>query len=180
MKLQFLVSGVFAFIGSGALYSAPDPDLFDGRLSVTTQVSSTTGEGTGEGDKGSGEGEGSSAPSAEVAVEDATGTEGQTTGSGKPGNGLPSAETKTSTTGSGRSFDEFEVGVADEANGQIDIKRSKEFGSQSTPAAKSPDRTMNSQTQRSDQNVSANDSGNQESYDETSTPDYGTNVPSGL
>ena len=181
MRLQFLVSGVFAFIWVTTLHGAPDPDLFDGRFSATVSDSSATGDGTGEDGEGDEEGQSGSESSSGVKAESADVTGSKTAGSGESANGSSSSEATTSAIGSGRSFEEFEIGVVGEANGQIDVNRSKKPISQPTSASGSSSQSTDSDARNSDQNnASQNGPDNQESYDTRGIPDYGTSVPSGL
>lgn len=190
MSVQFLVSGLFAFICVATLHGAPDPDLFDGRYTEASSGSSATGDGTdGDGeDSAGGEagegGEGTSESSSEVASgndsADNASADGQTSGSGKSGSGSSSVEATTSATGSTRSFDEFEIGVVDETNGQLETKRSKELGETPSSTSRSSSQTVNSSVQNPDKTAPKSDPINQAPFDQSGSADYGTNVPSGL
>lgn len=186
MKLRLLISGMLAVAGISALYSAPDPDLFDGRFAVGTSDSTTTGgeaveggengkgsTGTGEGSKG---GEGGGESSVDASAENSSGDGGKTNGSGKSEGGFSSAGSMSSGSVSGRSFEEFDIGTVNETNSKIDINRSKEFDSQVDYSSK----PSSSDAQNSDQNSPQNSSGKQDPYDGKGEADYGTSVPSGL
>ena len=194
MKLWLSISLTFAAVTCVVtLCGAPDPDLFDGRFSAAASDLSTTADGADGEDKSledndsSGERDGNGESSSEVTAEGNADSQGQTAGSGKPGSGSSSAEATTSASnGSGRSCEEFEVGVFDKTNGQIDVNRSKEFSAQTEPAAAGSsnrtksDQTANSDVQNSDKSARNGDPGDQQSHDGTGSADYGTSVPSGL
>lgn len=185
MSLKLLISTVFAFICASMLCGVPDPDLFDGRFSAIKSNASGAGNGIDKDGKGSESGgvvevDDGGKSSSEVVSEETTATDGEMSGSGKSESVSSSpAEAATSVTGSGRSFEEFEIGAIDQVNGKIEVNQSKDFGEPSSSVFK-PNSAANSNMQNSDKSAPQNDSGNQEAFDGDSAADYGTNVPSGL
>lgn len=176
-----LACALFAFLGIFTLRAAPDPDLFDGRVSAAQKNSSGIRDKDGKKD-GAGEidmeGSASSGSSVEATSD---GASGEASDSQQSVRGSSTVETTQSANGSGRSFEEFEIGVIDEANSKVDVNRSKEFNSQ--PAStKSSSQVTNSDSdmQNSTQEASESNSGNQQSHNGKGEADYGSNVPSGL
>lgn len=184
MSLRLLTGGILMLVCATTLCGTPDPDLFDGRFSTIESDVSGAGNGTDEdGESGDGGeivevGDGGESLS-EAASEGTAATGGEMSGSGKPGSGSSPAEAATSATGSGRSFEEFEIGAIDQANGKIEVNESKDPGEPSIPVSQS-NSAANSNMQNADKSAPQSDSGNQETFDGSSAADYGTSVPSGL
>ena len=198
MNLRFLNSGFWVVACVTTLYCAPDPDLFDGRYSSVSSGSSTTENQASEEGAGTRSGEGNinnegdtnsesdkdldasnKSSSGATAGEVAEATSGKP-GSGKSGSESSSAKATAPANQSARSFEEFEIGSIHEAEGQIEIRRSKEPGELPSPTAQTSDPAANSNTQNSDENAQKSSSTNQEPFQGSGGPDYGEDVPFGL
>lgn len=184
-----LISGLLAVICAATLNSAPDPDLFDGRYSGVSQGASNAEDGTdGNSEDGDGSvesvngkaGDNSRELSAEEASGKAKEANGKVFDSGKSGDGSLSAGTAPSLTEATRSFDEFEIGINDATNAQIEIKRSRELGEPTVSSSQSSSQTTNTHPQNVDASAQESGAGDQETFDGSGSADFGNDVPFGL
>ena len=188
MKLNGLVFGTLAFVCVEPVSSAPDPNIFDGRYSVSTSASSDNGNGgdgkvesDSNGGSGSATGEvnqNSETTASEAVNGHATSDKAQATGAGQSTGEHPYAGSASSSTESIRKFDEFEIGAIGEIQPLSETNTSKK-PLESPTSTRKVTQTSNSQVNNTDQKESAN-SEPQETYNEDGRADYGTDVPSGL
>ena len=177
MRLPLLLSGMLSFFWVVTLGGAPDPDLFDGRIAATgTDASGIRNEDNKENEASEID------MSGDVSNGSSTETAGEVRGgaavSGESEHRSSPAKAPRSATDSGRSFEEFEIGVVGETDSKVEVNRSKEFSSQS--ASVSSSQTTDSDAQNSKQDASESNPGDQQSYRGSGEADYGSDVPSGL
>ena len=185
-RIRLLMYWLFAFFGICKLFAAPDPDLFDGSVvtaganhSSIQDKAGTKTEAGGIDMESNANGESTVKTTAKEAADQAS---NKTAASQKMVRGSSTAETVQQSTGSGRSFEEFEIGVIDEANSKVDVKRSKKFDSQSVSSSRSSSQSASSDSdpQNSNRKPPEIDLGDQQSAGKNGEADYGSNVPSGL
>lgn len=166
MTFKPWVCGFFTVTCAVVLYGLPDPDLFDGRLTFASSASSEAGSRVNKDGGVVENGEGSGSESSSLAA-DAEAVSANDSVSGSA----------TST----RSFDEFEVGVANATNGPIEVKRSRKPAESPLSASQPLDgNTTASSTQNREENAQKSGIGRQETTEGSGSADYGDNVPFGL
>ena len=202
--IKRLVFGVLTLALAAALSGAPDPDIFDGNLSASASASADGGsESAEEVESDSNEGNGASTgevnqnskiTASEAANGDPASTqEGETAGGGQSGGqsggqpaeqsggGQSSTGTASSSTGSMRNFDEFEIGATGEVQPLSETNSSKK-------TLESPASSIRKVTPAANSNVQdaatakeqSENAASQQPVNKDGSADYGTDVPSGL
>ena len=183
-----LICCLLAVAYTPALNGATDPDLFDGRYLDNPKSTSAASNGIDESNKDDGDsienGNGKAADNKKLSAEEASGevkeANGKVSDSETLGDGASSVGKTPSSNDVIRSFDEFEIGVTDATNAQIEIKRSTELGEPTVSPSQSSRQATDKDLKNTAENSQESSTGDQETFDGSGSADFGNDVPFGL